>query len=56
MEDVEDLITEWMSFKANEYEDEDDFLLAREKLYKRKEQYKVKDKEWFSIWMMIETK
>ena len=28
MEDVEDLIMEWMSFKANEYEDEDDFLLA----------------------------
>ena len=56
MEDVEDLVMEWMSFKANEYEDEDDFLLAMEKLYNRKEQYKVKDKEWFSIWMMIETK
>ena len=45
MEDVEDLITEWMSLKAKKYEDEDDFLLAMERLYNRKEQYKVKDKE-----------
>ena len=30
MEDVEDLIMEWMILKANEYEDEDEYLLAME--------------------------
>ena len=46
----------WMNFKANEYEDENEYLLAMERLYARKEENKVKDKEWFSIWMMMETK
>ena len=45
-----------MNFKTNEYEDEDEYLLAMERLYARKEENKVKDKEWFSLWMMIETR
>ena len=56
MEDLEDLVMDWMNFKANEYEDEDEYLLAMERLYARKEENKVKDKEWFSTWMMIETR
>ena len=56
MEELEELVTDWMNFKANEYEDEDEYLLAMERLYARKEEKKVKDKEWFSTWMKIETK
>ena len=56
MEEVEELVMEWMNFKPDDYEDEDEYLLAMERLYARKEENKMKDKEWFSIWMMIETK
>ena len=56
MEELEELFTDWINFKANEYDDEDEYLLAMERLYARKEEKKVKDKEWFPIWMMIETK
>ena len=47
---------EWMNFRANDYEEEDDFLLAMEKLHNKKSRYRVNDKEWFSVWMMIETR
>ena len=56
MEEVEELVIEWMNFKPNDYEDEDEYLLAMERLQTRKETYKVKDKEWFSTWMMIQTR
>ena len=56
MEELEELMTDWMNFKANEYEDEDEYLLAMERLIARKEEKKVKDKEWNCIWMTVETK
>ena len=56
MEEIEDLVTEWMDFKPNEYEDEEEYLLAMERLQTRKEIYKVTDREWFSIWMMMQAK
>ena len=56
IEELEELMTDWMNFKANEYEDEDEYLFAMEKFIARKEEKKVKDKEWNSIWMMVETK
>ena len=55
-QDLEDLVMDWLNFKANEYEDEDEYLLTMERLYARKEENKVKDKEWFSTWMMIKTR
>merc|ERR1711895_164826 len=45
-----------MNFKPNDYEDEDEYLLAMERLQTRKETHKVKDKEWFSTWMMVQTR
>ena len=56
IEELKELMKDWMNFKANEYEDEDEYLFAMEKLIARKEEKKVKDKEWNSIWMMVETK
>ena len=49
-------MTDWMNFKANDNENEDDYLFAMEKLIARKEEKKVTNKEWDSIWMMVETK
>ena len=45
IEEVEELVIEWMNFKPNDYEDEDEYLLAMEKLITRKEEKKVNDKE-----------
>ena len=45
-----------MQFKANDYEKEYEYLFAIERLFERKEEKKIEDKEWFSVWMMIETK
>ena len=45
-----------MNFKANEHENEYDYLFAMENLIARKEEKKVTNKEWDSVWMMVETK
>ena len=45
LEELEELMTDWMNFKANEYEDEDSYLFVIEKLIARKEEKKVKNKE-----------
>ena len=41
-------------FKGNDYEEEDDFLLAMEEIRARKEEYRMTEGEWFSTWMYIE--
>ena len=53
MEEIEELVMEWMNFKPNDYEDEDEYLLAMERLQTKKETYKVKEKEWFLIYFQI---
>ena len=47
-------MTDWLVFKGNEYEDEDEFLLTMEELRARKDEYNVNENEWFSTWMFIE--
>ena len=37
IEEVEELVIEWMNFKPNDYEDEDEYLLAMERLQTKKE-------------------
>ena len=56
IEEVEELVSEWMQFKTSDYEKDDEYLYAMEKLYSRKVEKKIDDKEWFSVWMMIETR
>ena len=55
MEEMEEVVTKWMKFNANEHEDEDEYLLAMEKIHTMKESLKIKDTEWFSVWMMLQT-
>ena len=47
-EEVEELIKEWMEFKPNDYEKEDEYLFAMERLFARKEEKQIEDREWFS--------
>ena len=56
IKEVEDLVKEWMEFKPNDYEKEDKYLYAMERLYERKKEKKIEYREWFSVWMMIETR
>ena len=56
MEEVEELVNEWMNFKTSSYEKDDEYLYAIERLYSRKIEKKIDDKEFFSVWMMIETR
>ena len=55
IEELEGLMTDWINFKANKYEDEDEYLLVMERFIAWKEEKKLKDKKWNSIWMMVET-
>ena len=45
MENLEELVNDWLSFKGNEYDDEDEFLLAMEELKAIQEELKVTDNE-----------
>ena len=56
MEEEEELVMEWMEFKPNEYEKSEEYWFAMEKMFTRMEEKKVERKEWFSVWMMVETK
>ena len=46
---------DWTSFKGNEYEDEDEFLLAMEEIMARKKEYGMTENKMFSTWMYNET-
>ena len=40
MEEIEELVIEWMNFKADDYEDEDKYLLVMKRLQVRKKEIK----------------
>merc|ERR1711895_350377 len=42
----------WIKFDFNEYESEEEYLLAQEKLIARQEEKEVTLKEWNTIWLM----
>jgi len=43
---------EWLKFDFNEYESEEDYLLAQEKLIARQEEKDISMMEWSTVWMM----
>merc|ERR1712002_1281304 len=55
-EEVEEVVLEWINFRANEHEDDEEFLLAMEKLKTKKDRLRISDTEWFSLFMMVQTK
>ena len=56
LEEVETWIQEWMNFKPGDYQSEEEYLEAMERLYDRKQEKEIEDKEWFAVWMMIQTR
>ena len=53
IEELEELMEDWIKFNLNEYESEEDYLFAMEYMIVRKEEKQVTMREWDAIWMMI---
>merc|ERR1712243_358204 len=52
LEELEELMEEWVKFNFNEYENEKEYLLAQEKLISRQDEKKITMREWNAVWMM----
>ena len=46
------MMHEWLKFDFNEYESEEEYLLAQEKLIARQEEKDITMKEWNTVWLM----
>ena len=53
IEELEELMEDWIKFNFNEHESEEEYLFAMEKMIARKEEKRVTMREWDAIWMMI---
>ena len=51
---LEELVSDCLKFRGNDFDDEDDFIQAMEKIQMRRYELKVIDSEWFSVWMLQE--
>ena len=51
-EELEEIMHDWIKFNFNEYESEEEYLLAQEKLIARQDEKEVTLKEWNTIWLM----
>merc|ERR1712240_546654 len=52
----EELMEDWIKFKFNEHESEEEYLFAQEKLIARQDEKQVTLKEWNTMWMMYGAK
>ena len=52
LEELEEIMEEYIKFNFNEYENEEEHLLAQEKLIAKQEEKGVTLKEWNTIWLM----
>ena len=56
LEELEELMEDWIKFNFNEHESEEEYLFAQEKMITRQEEKQVTLKEWNTIWMMYGAK
>ena len=52
LEELEEIMHDWIKFNFNEYESEEEYLLAQEKLIARQDEKEITLKEWNAIWLM----
>ena len=52
LEELEELMEEWIKFNFNKYDNEDDYIFSQEKIITRQKETKVTLEEWNAIWMM----
>merc|ERR1712101_59684 len=56
LEELEELMEDWIKFNFNEHESEEEYLFAQEKLIARQDEKQISLKEWNTIWMMYGVK
>merc|ERR1712115_675425 len=56
LEELEEIMHDWIKFHFNEYESEEEYLLAQERLIARQDEKEVTLKEWNAIWLMYGAK
>ena len=56
MKKVEECVKNCLNFRGNEYDEEDEFLLAMEELDLREKELDISYKEWKSVWMLQMTR
>ena len=56
LEELEELMEDWIKFNFNEHESEEEYLFAQEKMIARQEEKQVSLKEWNTVWMMYGAK
>ena len=49
MEKVEECVQNWLEFKEDQFEDEDELLFAMEEIDQRRKELKITENEWFSV-------
>ena len=52
LEELEELMEEWIKFNFNEHDSEEDYIFSQEKIIARQNETKVTLTEWNAIWMM----
>ena len=52
LEELEEIMEDYIKFNFNEYESEEEYLLAQEKLIARQDEKQISLKEWNTIWLM----
>ena len=52
LEELEELMEDWIKFNFNEHDNEEEYLFAQEKIISRQNETKVTLTEWNAIWMM----
>ena len=56
LEELEELMKDWIQFNSNEHVNEEQYLFAQEKLIARQNEHGVTLAEWNTIWMMYAAK
>ena len=56
IEKMEECVKDWLEFKEDVFEEEDEFVFAMKELNQRKLDLEITDKEWFSVWMLGKAK
>ena len=56
LEELEEIMEDWIKFNFTEHESEEEYLFAQEKMIKIQEEKQVSLEEWDTIWMMFAAK
>ena len=53
LETLEELVTDYIKFREDDYEDDDDLLQVMLEFQRRKEELRIAEKEWCAVWMLM---